>query len=78
MSRAQAFKSLGMDEFRQSMEGIYTTSVCEGTLDEAPMVYKSADVIRKDIEPTVDIVNVIKPLWNFKAKTPESGRLMKR
>ena len=71
MSRAQAFKSLGMEEFRQSMEGIFTTSVCEGTLDEAPMVYKSADVIRKDIEPTVDIVNVIKPLWNFKAKTPE-------
>ena len=77
MSRAQAFKSLDMGEFRRSMEGIYTTSVCEGTLDEAPMVYKSADIIRKDIEPTVDIVKVIKPLWNFKAKTPESERLIK-
>lgn len=77
MSRAQAFKSVQMDEFKKSMEGIYTTSVCEGTLDEAPMVYKSADVIRKDIEPTVEIVKVIKPLWNFKAKTPESGRILK-
>lgn len=71
MSRAQAFKSLGMEEFRQSMKGIYTTSVCEGTIDEAPMVYKSANVICKDIEPTVDIINIIKPIWNFKAKTSE-------
>lgn len=77
MSRAQAFKSVQMDEFKKSMEGIYTTSVCEGTLDEAPMVYKSADIIRKDIQPTVEIVKVIKPLWNFKAKTPESGRILK-
>ena len=69
MSRAQAFKSIQMCEFKKSMEGIYTTSVCEGTLDEAPMVYKSADIIRKDIQPTVEIVKVIKPLWNFKAKT---------
>ena len=77
MSRAQAFKSVQMNEFKKSMEDIYTTSVCEGTLDEAPMVYKSADIIRRDIEPTVDIIKVIKPLWNFKAKTPESGRILK-
>lgn len=72
MSRAEAFKSVDIDDFKKSMEGIYTTSVCDGTLDEAPMVYKSADIIRKDIEPTVEIVKVIKPLWNFKAKTSES------
>ena len=71
MSRVQAFKELDMDEFRQSMEGIYTTSVCEGTLDESPMVYKSADIICKDIAPTVDVTKVIKPLWNFKAGTQE-------
>ena len=75
MSRAQAFKEVQMADFQKSMEGIYTTSVCECTLDEAPQVYKSADIIRKDIEPTVEILKVIKPLWNFKAKTTESGRL---
>ena len=74
MSRAQAFKQVHMDEFQKSMEGIYSTSVCEGTLDEAPQVYKSACVIQKDIEPTVEILKVIKPIWNFKAKTSENTR----
>ena len=74
MSRAQAFKQVHMDEFQKSMEGIYSTSVCEGTLDEAPQVYKSAYVIQKDIEPTVEILKVIKPIWNFKAKTSENTR----
>ena len=72
MSRAQACKEINMEDFKRSMEGIYSTSVCDGTLDEAPMVYKPADIIRKDIEPTVEIINVIKPLWNFKAKTSET------
>lgn len=72
MSRAQAFKEINIEDFKRSMDGIYSTSVCEGTLDEAPMVYKPADIIRKDIEPTVEIVKVIKPLWNFKAKTSEN------
>ena len=74
MSRAQAFKQVHMDEFQKSMEGIYSTSVCEGTLDEAPQVYKSAYVIQNDIEPTVEILKVIKPIWNFKAKTSENTR----
>lgn len=73
MSRAQAFKSVGMDEFQESMKGIYTTSVCEQTIDEAPMVYKSTEQIMKDVVPTVEIVKVIKPLYNFKAKTSERG-----
>lgn len=77
MSRAQAFKEVQMDDFQKSMEGIYTTSVCEETLDEAPQVYKSADIIRKDIEPTVEILKVIKPLWNFKAKESEHGKARK-
>lgn len=73
MSRAQAFKSVGMDEFQESMKGIYTTSVCEQTIDEAPMVYKSTEQIMKDVVPTVEIVKVIRPLYNFKAKTSERG-----
>ena len=71
MSRKQAVATLDMDEFRRSMAGIYTTSVCEGTIDEAPMVYKPAEQIMADIADTVEIVKVIKPLWNFKAKTKE-------
>lgn len=73
MSRAQAFKSVGMDEFQKSMKGIYTTSVCEQTIDEAPMVYKSTEQIMKDVVPTVEIVKVIRSLYNFKAKTSERG-----
>lgn len=68
MSRKQAFSSLKMDDFQASMQGIYTTSVSEETIDEAPMVYKSADVIKNDIKDTVNILRVIKPIYNFKAK----------
>ena len=71
MSRAKAREVLKMEEFKESMDGIYTTSVCEETIDEAPMVYKSSESIMKDIEPTVNIVRVIKPIYNFKAKTKE-------
>ena len=71
MSRAQAKNTLNMDDFKESMKDIYTTSVCEETIDEAPMVYKDTKQIMEDVVPTVDIVKVIKPLYNFKAKTPE-------
>ena len=72
MSRAQAFKNLSLVEYEAEMSSVYTTSVCQETIDEAPMVYKPADVIMKDIADTVEIVNVIRPIYNFKAK--ESGR----
>ena len=49
------------------MNGIYTTSVCEETIDEAPMVYKPIEQIMIDIKNTVDIIKVIKPIYNFKA-----------
>lgn len=68
MSRMQAKRSLNLKDFEFSMQGIYTTSVCEQTIDEAPMVYKSSEQIMQDILPTVDIVKVIKPIYNFKAK----------
>lgn len=56
-----------MDEYKDSMEGIYTTSVNFDTLDECPMAYKSMDDIVNNIGDTVDILKVIKPIYNFKA-----------
>ena len=67
MSRNQASEQITMEDFKNSMDGIYTTSVNENTIDEAPMAYKSAEIIKKDIEDTVEIVKVIRPIYNFKA-----------
>lgn len=67
MSRKDAFNSLGMDEYRHSMEGIFTTCVSKDTIDEAPMVYKQMDEIISQIDPTVEIVKRLKPIYNFKA-----------
>ena len=67
MSRGKAKETLSLEEYRASMEGIYTTSVNESTLDEAPMVYKSLDDILDVINEAVDIVDIIKPVYNFKA-----------
>lgn len=67
MSRSKAKEMVPLDEFRQSMEGIYTTSVNQSTIDESPMVYKPIDEIVKNIEDTVEIVKIIKPIYNFKA-----------
>ena len=67
MSRKQAQKSLSMDEYRKTMEGIYTTSINEGTLDEAPMAYKSLEDIIDVVAESVDIIEVMKPIYNFKA-----------
>lgn len=68
MSRSEAKKQLSMDEYRQQMHDIYSTSVCESTIDEAPMAYKSAEEIEALIGDTVNIVKRIKPIYNFKAK----------
>ncbi len=67
MSRKEAKRTLSLEEYRASMEGIYTTSVNESTLDEAPMVYKSLDDIIDVIDETVDVLDIIKPVYNFKA-----------
>ena len=56
-----------VEEFEKEMEGIYSTSVKCSTLDESPMAYKPMDEIVSLISPTVDIVKVIKPVYNFKA-----------
>lgn len=67
MSRSQAFEKISLDEFKQSMTGIYSETVTEETIDESPMVYKPKDEIIQHIQNTVVIENVIKPTFNFKA-----------
>lgn len=67
MSRAKARELVSMDEFKESMNGIFTTSVSADTIDEAPMVYKPMDEIIENIKDTVDILEIIKPVYNFKA-----------
>ena len=67
MSRTQAKNSLSMDEYKAMMSGIYTTSVNEATLDEAPMAYKRLEDIIDVIKESVDVIDVMKPIYNFKA-----------
>lgn len=67
MSRQKARESVSLDDFKEAMDGIYTTSVAVETIDEAPMVYKPMDEIIENIKDTVDILTVIKPVYNFKA-----------
>ena len=67
MSRSQAKEQLDLDEYRREMSGVYTTSVNESTLDEAPMAYKSLDDIIDVISDAVDVIEVLKPIYNFKA-----------
>ena len=67
MSRMKAKETLDLDDFKNSMEGVYTTSVSESTIDEAPMVYKPMDEIIENIKDTVKIERIIKPIYNFKA-----------
>lgn len=67
MSRSKAKETVSLEEFSQSMEGIYTTSVNVSTLDESPMVYKPMDEIVANIEDAVEILKIIKPIYNFKA-----------
>ena len=66
MSRSQAKTELSMEEFRKTMEGIYTTCVSQHTLDESPMAYKDGEEIKGYIEPTAEILDHWKPVWNYK------------
>lgn len=67
MSRTAAKNSFTVSEFKKQMDGIYSTSIGKSTLDECPMAYKSIDDIVDNIKDTVEIVNIIKPIYNFKA-----------
>ena len=67
MSRTEAKNKLKLEDYKEVMAGIYTTSINESTLDEAPMAYKSLNDIIDVIGDTVEIVDVMKPVYNFKA-----------
>lgn len=68
MSRKQARETIKLEEYKQSMKGIYSSTVDIGTIDEAPQAYKSIEEIKEGIKPTVEIIEQIKPIYNFKAK----------
>jgi len=67
MSRAESKQSFTLSQFKKEMKAIYTTSVSHETLDESPMAYKPMDAILEQIRPTVDVVEHIRPIYNFKA-----------
>lgn len=67
MSRKKAKEVLNLEEFQNTMTAVWTTSVGESTLDEAPMVYKPLDEIVENTKETIDINHIIKPIYNFKA-----------
>ena len=66
-SRKEAREIVTLENFKEAMKGIYSTSVQEGTLDESPFAYKSIKDIIPNILPTVDIIKILKPIYNFKA-----------
>ena len=67
MSRSKAKEVISLNEFKKSMEGIYSTTVNRSTIDESPMAYKPMDEIIENIRDTVEITDIIKPIYNFKA-----------
>ena len=68
MSRSKAKSTLSMEEYQETMKGIYTTSVTTATIDEAPMAYKSLEDIIDVIRDSVDIIEIMKPIYNFKSE----------
>ena len=68
LSRSEARRTLNLVDYEKSMEGIYTTSVCSSTIDEAPDAYKPAELIEQAIEDNAEIIEHIYPIYNFKAK----------
>ena len=67
MSRTRARATLDLESYQKAMEGIYSTSVNEATLDEAPMAYKSLADILDVVRESVDVLEILKPIYNFKA-----------
>lgn len=67
MSRSKAKEVLSMEDFQRTMKGVHSTSVVPGTLDEAPEAYKSMGEIITSIKDTVDVINILKPIYNFKS-----------
>lgn len=67
MSRAEVKQSFTLSQYKKAMQGIYTTSVSRETLDECPMAYKPMEAILSQIEPTVEVLERLTPIYNFKA-----------
>ena len=67
MSRSRAKQEITLEDFENSMQGIYTTSVNASTIDESPMAYKSIEDILDNIGDTVEVNEIVKPVYNFKA-----------
>lgn len=67
LSRSDAKNSISMEDYKKSMEGIYTTCVKSSTVDESPMAYKNPDEIIRAIDETAEIIDIIRPVYNFKA-----------
>ena len=67
MSRSEARQNLQLEDFKNAMQGIYTTTADQDTIDEAPMVYKNAQEIIDKVSDTIEIINIITPIYNFKA-----------
>lgn len=67
LGRGQAFKQLSLEKFEESMKGIYSTTVCKGTLDEAPMAYKPSKYILNEVTSSIDVIGTMKSIFNFKA-----------
>lgn len=67
MSRSKAKEVLSIQEYKEQMKGVYTTCVAKSTIDESPMAYKPMEEIVANIKDTVEIVDIIKPVYNFKA-----------
>ncbi len=77
MSRSKAKATLDLEAYRRSMEGVYSTSVNSGTLDEAPMAYKSLTDIVGVIGDTAEIIDILKPIYNFKASEEAVGKRLR-
>lgn len=75
MSRTQAFNTLKLDDFEESMKGIYSETIDESTIDEAPMVYKPSGEVIENLKGNADIVKTIKPIYNFKASKKLNEKL---
>lgn len=70
LRRSEAKELITLDEFKAEMEGVFTTSVNESTIDESPMAYRRVDEILNVIDPTAEVVERILPVYNFKASRP--------
>lgn len=69
MSRSKAKELISLEDFQESMKDVYSSTVCKETIDESPFAYKDMEEIMNTIEPTVEIIERIIPVYNFKATT---------